>query len=334
MLNIYPLIRPLLFHLSPERALKITMWLLHLAPSWLCPRIQPDPVNIMGLTFPNRIGLAAGIDDNADYFDVLAKLGVGFIEVGGVTPQPQSGNPMPRVFRLIKEKSIINRKGFANKGVAYLVARLKKRKFTGVIGVNIAKMKETPLEDAFDDYKTCYEQCHPVADFVTLNISSPNTPQLRALQTPAYLEDLLSKMKALQKQCHENTGRYVPLTVKIAPDMDDNELKNLADSLIKTKIDGVILTNTTLSREMVNDPMREETGGLSGAGLTALSRQRLKTFANWVEGKIPIIAVGGIVSAEEAARRLSLGASLIQVYTGLIYHGPKLLEDISERISA
>lgn len=333
MIDLYPFIRPLLFKLSPECALKLSMLGLRLAPKIFCPQLKNDPIEVMGLTFLNRIGIAAGVDDNGDYFNVLGKLGVGFIEVGGVTPRPQAGNPLPRVFRLQADKSLINRKGFANKGVDYCVEQLKQRQYQGIIGVNIAKMKETPLANAYDDYEICYRKCHPVADFVTINISSPNTPQLRELQAENYLQDLLTKMKALQCQCQEETGRYVPLTVKISPDVSLEEMTQMANSIIESGMDGIICTNTTLSRDAVsNHVLAQETGGLSGEGLTELSRTKLQELNDIVQGRIPIISVGGICDGAEAKQRMKMGASLLQVYSGLVYQGPCLLEDISRQI--
>jgi dihydroorotate dehydrogenase len=331
MLDLYPLLRPLLFRLSPETAMRVSMQLLRMAPACCCPQIPNHPIELMGLSFKNPLGIAAGVDDNGDYVDILAKLGVGFIEVGGVTPRPQPGNPRPRIFRLAKHRSLINRKGFANKGVDYCVEKLKSRRYRGIVGVNISKMKDTPLAEAVFDYEVCYRKCHPEADFVTLNISSPNTPQLRQLQTQAYLEALLSTLKRVQRDCELATGRYVPLTVKLAPDLEYPELAEITKALLNTGIDGVICSNTTLTRDTVGDsPLAAQTGGLSGAGLTLRARHVLTDLAELLRDRIPIIAVGGICDAAEANRRIEAGASLIQVYTGLVYRGPQLLEEIGQ----
>lgn len=323
----YPLIRGILFLLPEETAHRVTLIGLNLlAKTGLAklffPQPKAEPITVMGIAFKNRIGIAAGLDNNADYLPGLAALGVGHIEVGGVTPKAQPGNPRPRLFRLPAYQAIINRKGFANKGVDYLCRNLKKKPPNVVIGVNIAKNKDTPLEQAYDDYALCMRTLNPVADYITINISSPNTPGLRELQTEQYLSDLLAKIRALQLKL----PKYVPLAVKISPDLSESALKSLVDTCLKHKIEALIATNTTVFRTGVeSDPHSQETGGLSGKPLQNKALRVLEAVKSQVTEQIPIIGVGGIMTAEDVQTRLTAGATLVQVYTGLIFSGPSLI---------
>lgn len=323
----YALLRTMLFQLPPEVAHQLTLSALNalaklgLAQRWFTPP-KNNPVTVMGLRFKNRIGQAAGIDNNADYLDGLASLGYGHIEVGGVTPLAQPGNPKPRLFRLPSHQAIINRKGFPNKGVNYLREQLLHRPKDVIIGVNIGKNKDTPLERAFEDYQTCITVLNDVADYLTVNISSPNTPGLRALQTPEYIDDLLSQIK----RCQLSQPKYVPIALKIAPDLTQPELTHLIDSCLTHEIDAIIATNTTLDRQGVEGATHAiEAGGLSGKPLQRKSFDLLAQIIAQVNGQLPVISVGGILSQADIAERLAAGAALVQVYTGLIYVGPGLL---------
>lgn len=330
----YALLRPLLFRLSAETAHELTLeWLgaLHrLRLTSLVTDVVPaDPVQLWGLNFPNRVGLAAGLDKNADYLDALGALGFGHVEVGTVTPRPQSGNPAPRLFRLPEVEALINRMGFNNHGLDYLVRNLQHRRFPGVVGVNIGKNFDTPVERAAEDYLTCLSGVYPHADYVTVNLSSPNTPGLRALQFGAALEELLQQLVARRDELERQYGRGVPLLVKIAPDMTDDETRTVAAALLKAGIDGAIATNTTVERSVVSGvPGAQESGGLSGAPLLELSNHTLSVLAEAVAGRIPIIGVGGIVNGEGAKSKIRAGASLVQLYSGLIYQGPTLLREV------
>jgi dihydroorotate dehydrogenase len=328
----YNWIKPLLFRLSPELAHELTLdWLgaaerLGVLSPCVAEPIE-DPVTVMGLRFGNRVGLAAGLDKNAVAFNALGALGFGFVEVGTVTPRPQAGNPRPRLFRLAADNAIINRMGFNNDGVERLVAQLAKgRRFAGPLGINIGKNKDTPDEQALADYLTCLDAVYPYADYVTVNISSPNTPGLRALQFGEALAQLLAGIKQRQQHLSEALGRYVPIAVKIAPDMEDEALAQIARQLCESGLDAVIATNTTLSREGVaGRPHADEAGGLSGAPLRTRSTQVVKTLAECLGKRLPIIGVGGIDSGEAAAEKIRAGASLVQLYSGLIYRGPALI---------
>ncbi|MDH5767170.1 MAG: quinone-dependent dihydroorotate dehydrogenase, partial [Gammaproteobacteria bacterium] len=285
-----------------------------------------SPVTVMDIEFPNPVGLAAGLDKNGDYFAALANCGFGFVEIGTVTPRPQPGNPAPRLFRLPEAEAIINRMGFNNKGVDYLIEQVKKTRYKGVLGINIGKNFDTPVEKAVDDYLICLEKVYLYADYVTVNISSPNTPGLRDLQFGAALSELLQALKDRQKTLAQETGKYVPLAVKIAPDMDDKAIELLAATFVQHKIDGVIATNTTSSREGVTGLLHgDEQGGLSGRPVKEKSDHVLQVLVSHLEGRIPVIAVGGISSAEDAMNKLRLGASLVQIYTGFIYQGPAMV---------
>jgi len=284
----------------------------------------------MGIDFPNRVGLAAGLDKNAAHVDGLAALGFGFIEVGTVTPRPQPGNPRPRMFRLPRHEGLINRLGFNNDGLATLQANLARTRWQGVLGVNIGKNADTPLANAVDDYLIGLEAAYPLASYITVNISSPNTSGLRSLQHGDELETLLTALKAEQALLADRHGRYVPLALKIAPDLDNAQLEDIARRLVRHRFDAVIATNTTLSRtEVAGDPNADQTGGLSGRPLFERSTERLAALARWLDGALPIIGVGGICSADDARAKLQAGASLVQLYTGLIYRGPALVRQIA-----
>lgn len=335
---IYRLLRPLLFAMDPEQAHHFTLQCLKwfrqtgLIKKIIALPIPQKPKNVFGITFPNPVGLAAGLDKNGDYIDALLDLGFGFIEVGTVTPKPQSGNAKPRLFRLPEADALINRMGFNNKGVDYLVEKLKQRKVRGVVGVNIGKNAQTPLEKAVDDYRECLIKVFPYADYVTINISSPNTPQLRALQSPQYLSNLLSELKSTQQSLsQQNNQRKVPLLVKITVDLVAEDVEQLVDILLAWKVEGIIASNTTVDHSVV-EKMRygTEQGGLSGRPLHSRAIQLVKLIHEISHGELPIIAVGGILSKKDALDMFAAGASLIQIYTGLIYNGPGLIRDILE----
>lgn len=327
----YQLLRPLLFSLPPELAHQLSLqglkW-LHRLGLLRAKQTASKPYTLFGLDFPNRVGIAAGLDKNGDYIDCLAALGVGFIEVGAVTPRPQPGNPKPRLHRVVEHQSIINRMGFNNLGVDHLVENLKKRKSNCIVGVNLGKNKDTPLEKAQDDYCLCLEKVYPYADFATVNISSPNTEGLRDLQGEAYLEKLLSDTQTCREQLVKQHGKVLPLFVKISPDLTEQEVKLSLTVAERCGFDGIIATNTSQTREPIaRHKHADKAGGLSGPTITERSRLVTQWLAEH-SAKLPIISVGGIDSAEEAQRRFALGADLIQLYTGLIYQGPGLIEKL------
>ncbi len=298
----------------------------------MAPSVSPSPREVMGLTFPNPVGLAAGLDKNGSCIDGLASLGFGFLELGTVTPKPQSGNPKPRMFRIPKAEGLINRMGFNNEGVDVLVENVKKSRFhqekKGILGLNIGKNAITPIENAVDDYLICLEKVYPVADYIAINISSPNTKNLRQLQGESELDNLLSQLKGTQSRLSDRYARYVPLALKIAPDIDDNQVKNIADALIRHRIDGVIATNTTITRDAVKDlPHAREAGGLSGAPVRDVSTHVIRLLKQELGEALPIIGVGGILSGEDAKEKMQAGASLVQVLTGMIYSGPGLVRE-------
>jgi dihydroorotate dehydrogenase len=335
---LYDLARRLLFCFDPETAHELALHTLRLGcrgpvARRLAARAPLARQRVMGIDFPNPVGLAAGLDKNAEYLNALAALGFGFIEVGTVTPRPQPGNPRPRLFRLPQAQALINRMGFNNKGVDYLVQQVQQSRFRGVLGINIGKNFDTPLERAAADYVLCLRKVYPYAHYVAVNISSPNTPGLRDLQYGDTLHLLLERLKAEQTGLAAEHGRYVPLAVKIAPDLDDAEIVLLGQSLLAHGIDAVIATNTTFSRQGVAGLLyAEEAGGLSGRPLTALATQVVRRLHESVAGRLPIIAVGGILSGTDARARLAAGASLIQLYTGLIYRGPVLIREVAEAL--
>ncbi|TRX56670.1 quinone-dependent dihydroorotate dehydrogenase [Thalassomonas sp. M1454] len=335
---LYSIARNLLFKLSAEQAHDITINMLKLPASVAIKglygsQVKDKPVEVMGITFPNPVGLAAGLDKNGECINGFSAMGFGFVEVGTVTPRPQPGNPKPRIFRLPQAEAIINRMGFNNHGVDYLVNQVKKAKFKGVLGINIGKNKDTSEENAKDDYTHCMRKVYEHASYIAVNISSPNTPGLRALQYGDALNELLSALKAEQKALAEKHGKYVPLAVKIAPDSTEEEINGIAQCLLDNEIDAVIATNTTLSREGVESlDHGAEMGGLSGLPVQDKSTAVIKLLSAALQGKMPIIGVGGINSAESAKEKLDAGASLVQVYTGFIYEGPKLIKNIVDSI--
>ncbi len=325
------ILRPLLFSLDPETAHHVTLdglqtaHRLGLAPLFVCPTAAA-PRTVMGLTFPNPVGLAAGMDKNGDYIDALAALGFGFIEIGTVTPRPQPGNPKPRLFRLPQANAIINRMGFNNDGVDKLIANVKRAGYRGILGINIGKNADTPIENAADDYLLCLRKVYAHASYVTVNISSPNTKNLRQLQGEDALNNLLALLKAEQQKLADAHGKYVPIALKIAPDMEGEQIAQIARLLVQHRIDGVIATNTTLSREGVeNLPHGAETGGLSGAPVREKSTAVIRQLAAELRGALPIIGVGGILGGADAAEKIKAGATLVQLYSGLIYRGPALV---------
>lgn len=326
----YSLARPLLFSLAPERAHELTLSMLKSAHKMGAIRqtVAAKPVTCMGIEFPNPVGLAAGLDKNGAYIDALAGLGFGFIEIGTITPKPQEGNPKPRLFRIPQAKAIINRMGFNNDGVDQLVENVKAAKFKGILGINIGKNATTPVEDAVSDYLVCLEKVYNYASYITVNISSPNTKNLRSLQSGHALTELLQTLKKRQLELAEELQHYVPLVLKVAPDLEASDIEFIASQLLQFKIDGLIVTNTTLSREGVEGlPFGDEAGGLSGAPVFEKSTACLAAFSKILQGKIPLIGVGGILSGEQAVAKQQAGASLVQIYSGMIYTGPTLIKD-------
>lgn len=339
-LDPYPILRTALFCMGPELAHELSLKALQLTtrpgkPHILAKPAPVDPVTVMGLPFPNRIGLAAGLDKNGDFIDALGSLGFGFLELGTVTPLPQPGNPRPRLFRLPRHKAIINRMGFNNKGVEHLVQQVKKSCYQGILGLNIGKNFDTPIERAVDDYVSCMRAVYSVADYIAINISSPNTSNLRTLQSGGELERLLSSLKKCQGELIAEVGESKPIAVKIAPDLELSEIEHVAKVVERTGIDAVIATNTTISRQGVeHDKHGKELGGLSGAPLTEASTRVIAALRGFLRSEIPIIGVGGIMSAEDAAAKIKAGASLIQIYSGFIYRGPALIQEIQEKIGS
>ena len=297
-------------------------------------KVKSDPIEVMGITFPNCVGLAAGLDKDGEAIDAFHKMGFGHIEVGTVTPKPQPGNPKPRMFRVKEEEAIINRMGFNNKGVDNLVENLKARRSNILVGVNIGKNKDTPLDEGKNDYLMCMEKVYPHAAYITVNISSPNTPGLRSLQYGELLNELLSELKVKQRVLTEDHGRYVPLALKIAPDLSEKEIDSIAVSLLENKFDAVIATNTTLDRQGIRGLQHaEENGGLSGCPLFHSSTAVIAKLHSKLQKRIPIIGVGGINNAHDAQMKFEAGADLVQIYTGFIYQGPVLIKQIIENQS-
>jgi dihydroorotate dehydrogenase len=297
------------------------------------PAIADKPIKVMGLEFKNPVGLAAGLDKNGDYINALAALGFGFVEIGTVTPRPQPGNPKPRLFRLPEHQAIINRMGFNNLGVDHLLAQVKQSAYAGILGINIGKNFDTPIENAADDYLIGLRKAYAAASYITLNISSPNTQNLRRLQQGDEIKSLMAALKAEQLKLQQEHSKYVPLVVKIAPDLTADEIRHIARLLLEFDIDGVIATNTTIARDMIaGHALAHETGGLSGAPVKDKSTAVVRGLAVELNGRIPIIAAGGILSAEDAEEKLKAGASLVQVYSGLIYKGPQLIADIANQL--
>jgi dihydroorotate dehydrogenase len=336
-MDLYPLLRPVLFNLDPETAHNLTLAALRRTPVALLkaalPTVPDDPHQVMGLTFPNPVGLAAGLDKNGECLDAWAAMGFGFIELGTVTPRPQPGNPQPRMFRLPEAQGIINRMGFNNAGVDALLANVAESDFQGVLGLNIGKNADTPIEKAADDYLACLAKVYERASYVTVNISSPNTKNLRALQGGSELDALLAALKAEQARLADQYGKYTPFAVKIAPDLDDQQVAEMADLFRRHRVDAVIATNTTLGRAGVEHLAHGgETGGLSGAPVKAASDRVLKAFATALAGEVPLIGVGGILQGRDAADKIAAGASLVQLYSGLIYRGPELVSECAEAL--
>lgn len=332
-LTMYSLFRPLLFCFTPEVSHYLALNALRFAPSFFFPKPNQNPIQAMGMDFPHSIGLAAGLDKNGEYLDALAKLGFSFIEVGTVTPRPQGGNLKPRLFRLPKAHAIINRMGFNNHGVDALIANIKKSNYHGILGINIGKNKDTPLEKAAEDYIHCLRKVYAHASYVTINISSPNTPHLRDLQSEDYFKKLMNELREEQLELADKQQSYVPLVVKISPDEPDETLKRMADTMVFLGIDGIIATNTTCSREGVSHlPYADEQGGLSGRPLALKATHCLSLLREIVGEEVTLIGVGGIDSPEKAQEKLNAGASLIQLYTGLIYKGPGLVADIANNV--
>ena len=333
-MNLYPLLRPFLFSLNPETAHEVTLKLLSATyvsglGKLIYPKIEPKPVTVMGLEFKNPVGLAAGMDKNGDYINALDALGFGFVEIGTVTPRPQPGNPKPRLFRLPEHQAIINRMGFNNRGIDHLLAQVKNSGFAGVLGINIGKNFDTPIEQAADDYLIGLRKAYSAASYITLNISSPNTKNLRQLQQGDEIKNLISVLKEEQLKLQQEHGKYVPLVLKIAPDLSVEEIAHIARLLLNFEIDGVIATNTTIARDLIaGHQYAEEAGGLSGAPVKEKSTFVVQELARQLNGKLPIIAAGGILTASDAQEKLAAGASLVQLYSGLIYRGPQLIEDV------
>jgi len=337
-MNCYQFAKPLLFQLDPEAVHDLTLKTLKFVEKSgllsVCSNLPVcQPREVMGLTFSNPVGLAAGLDKNGAVIDGLAALGFGFIEVGTVTPRPQPGNAKPRLFRVTEAQGIINRFGFNNLGVDNLVENVKAAKFKGVLGINIGKNFDTSIERAVDDYLICMQKVYAHASYITVNISSPNTKNLRDLQEKEILSALLGSLKLEQAKLSEEHGKYVPVALKIAPDLTEAQVTEIAGLLMQHKIDAVIATNTTLAREAVKGLHNaDEAGGLSGAPVRNQSTIVIQQLSRQLQGALPIIGVGGILSAADAVEKIAAGASLVQVYSGLVYQGPRLIRDICKTL--
>ena len=342
-MNLYPIVKPFLFALDPERAHNLTLSTLDTLHSLglAClsqEKIPRDERLFCGMKIPNPVGLAAGLDKDGKHIDALANLGFGFIEIGTVTPKAQPGNPLPRMFRLPKAKALINRMGFNNDGVDACVARVKQSTFFqtgGILGLNIGKNASTPIESAADDYVHCMQKVYDVASYITVNISSPNTKNLRQLQGADELSSLLNAIAEKRKQLADQYKKEVPLFLKIAPDLDLDQVQMIAELLLQYSIDAVIATNTTISRTQVAHlPFGHETGGLSGAPVKAASDSVIRALHQTLGSRIPIIGVGGILSGDDAKDKINAGASLVQLYSGLIYKGPQLIQECAQALRA
>jgi dihydroorotate dehydrogenase len=336
----YGLARALLFRLDPETAHEVTLRTLAAghavgATRTLHPRLPDDPVQVMGLRFPNPVGLAAGLDKNGAFIEPLADLGFGYIEVGTVTPRPQPGNPRPRMFRLPQADALINRLGFNNDGLQALVGRVHQARCGALLGINLGKNADTPIERAGDDYAQALAAVYPCARYVTINISSPNTRDLRALQGAGELDALLARLTEERARLSDRHGRRMPIAVKIAPDLADEDLKRIADAMVAHGLDALIATNTTVARDdqVAHLPDGQQAGGLSGRPLFARSTQVVRALAEHLQGALPIIGVGGIFSGADAVDKLRAGASLVQLYTGLVYRGPCLIAECRRAIA-
>ena len=334
----YPFVRKALFQLDPERAHEFTFQQLRRITgtpfeALVRQKVPAKPVNCMGLTFKNPLGLAAGLDKDGECIDALGAMGFGSIEIGTVTPRPQPGNDKPRLFRLVDAEGLINRMGFNNLGVDNLVENVKKAHYDGVLGINIGKNKDTPVEQGKDDYLICMDKIYPYAGYIAINISSPNTPGLRTLQYGEALDDLLIAIKNKQNDLQKIHQKYVPIAVKIAPDLSEEELIQVADSLVRHNIDGVIATNTTLDRSLVQGMKNcDQTGGLSGRPLQLKSTEIIRRLSQELNGRLPIIGVGGIDSVIAAREKIAAGATLVQIYSGFIFKGPPLIKEIVSNI--
>jgi dihydroorotate dehydrogenase len=333
----YALLRPVLFSLDPETTHNLTLAGLQYLPASLLraalPKIPAAPRTVMGLSFPNPVGLAAGLDKNGECLDAWGALGFGFVEVGTVTPRAQPGNAKPRLFRLPEANAIINRMGFNNAGVDALLENIARAEFKGILGINIGKNFNTPIENAADDYLLCFGKVYARASYITVNISSPNTKNLRALQGGSELDALLAALKAEQRQLSDRHGKYTPFAVKIAPDLEDDQIVEMAELFRRHRVDAVIATNTTIGRTGVEQlPHGHETGGLSGAPVKAASDRVLAGLHRELAGEIPLIGVGGILSGADAVDKIQAGASLVQLYSGLIYRGPALIGECAEAL--
>jgi dihydroorotate dehydrogenase len=331
-LSLYRLARPLLFALDPETAHRFTFFLLE--KSSYSQAVQSKPVEVMGLTFPNPIGLAAGLDKDAAHIDALAALGFGFIEVGTVTPRPQPGNPRPRLFRILKKQALINRFGFNNVGLDEFLRNVERRRWRGVLGINIGKNADTPAERAVDDYETGLEKVYAHASYVAVNISSPNTKGLRDLQNQLQLEALLQRLERKRAVLSEKHGKRVPLALKVSPDLDEAQIREIADAVKRHRVDAVIATNTTIGREGVEGLRHaQEAGGLSGAPIMRRSTLVLSLFKKYLQNEVALIGAGGILSGADAREKLEAGASLVQLYSGLVYSGPELVSECASASS-
>ena len=334
----YRLAQKALFAADPEQAHLLALQSLRLghrlgATRWRC-AVPGRPVHCMGLEFPNAVGVAAGLDKNAEYFEALGGLGFGFVEVGTVTPRPQPGNPRPRVFRLPEKQALINRLGFNNKGVDFLVQRVRNHRFKGILGINIGKNADTPMERAAEDYLHCLETVYPWADYITINISSPNTRDLRSLQAVSALGALLGQLEQRRVSLTREHGRRVPIAVKVAPDLQPADIADIARVVVRNRMDAVIATNTTIDREGVAGlPHADESGGLSGGPLRPKADRVLQAFRQQLPATVALVGVGGIVCGQDAVNKLELGANLVQFYTGMIYQGPGLVADCLQAIN-
>ena len=345
----YALLRPLLFALEAETAHHFTLEALRVyqhvsapldalgaffRPGVVPPASETSARTVMGLQFPNPVGLAAGLDKNGDYIDALARLGFGFIEIGTVTPRPQPGNPRPRMFRLPAARAVINRLGFNSAGADRLVENVKRARYRGVLGINIGKNADTAIDRAADDYIACLRKVYPLASYVTVNISSPNTRDLRQLQQDAELDGLLGTLKAEQGRLADTHGKQVPLAVKIAPDLDSGQIAAIAGLLRRHRVEAVIATNTTTARDGVTGLAHaEESGGLSGAPVMERSNRVVQELSRALQGELPVIGVGGVMSGADARGKIAAGASLVQLYTGLVYRGPALVRECIAALS-
>ncbi|MDB4832319.1 quinone-dependent dihydroorotate dehydrogenase [Methylophilaceae bacterium] len=334
----YVIVKKILFLFDPEYAHHLVIFGLRFIDkigllALICEKPKCVPRIVCGIKFENPVGLAAGFDKNAEYIDLMAKLGFGFVEVGTLTPLPQPGNAKPRSFRLTNEEGIINRFGFNNVGIDQAIKNIKDVKFSGVLGINIGKNFSTPIENAIEDYLICFRKAYLYASYIVINISSPNTKGLRKLQGNKFFEDLIKEIKIEQTKLNLLHDKYTPFLVKISPDVNNEDLDNICSNILKHKVDGVIATNTSISRDKIkSNPLRNEEGGLSGKPLTELAMKTQKYIYKRLKNKIPIIGVGGIMSADDGVDRIKNGAILIQIYSGLIFKGHHLIYEICKRI--